>query len=101
MRVGFFQICGLLAILLLGWDVYDAIQTGDFAFAPLGQRWFQIDQMIGTGSLNLTQAVIQRFISTSLWDYAIQPVLTSGAVLTLIGIALITYIVSYSFRALK
>ncbi len=31
---------------------------------PLGQLWFEIDN----GSLNLVQAVIQRYIFPELWD---------------------------------
>lgn len=43
---------------------------------PLGELWFRLDP----GSLNLTQAVVERYIWEPLWDPAIASVLQLPAV---------------------
>lgn len=39
--------------------------------------------MLDAGSLNLVQAVVQRYLHPAVWDSGIQPVLTWPAVLVL------------------
>lgn len=61
----------LLAVMALGLAV--ALIT--FFSAPytatIGEAWFLWDH----GSLNLTQAVVQRYVSPSLWDQLVVPFL--------------------------
>ena len=61
---------------LIGW--YD---TGVFAPTAAGQLWFDIDR----SSLNLVQAVIQRYISAWLWQPVIATILLGWAVLVIGG----------------
>jgi hypothetical protein len=48
----------------------------------LGQLWYELNR----SSLNLTQAVVQRYLSPFLWDRIILPVLLCWAFAVLIGI---------------
>ena len=61
-------IAGLVVLArdLIGW-----IDTHTFAPIALGQLWFDLSP----GSLNLVQAVIQRYIHPFLWDPIILSVL--------------------------
>ncbi len=47
----------------------------------LGQRWYQIDQALGSATLNTLQAGIERRISVDLWDNVFAPLLLQPAVL--------------------
>ena len=62
------RLLGWLAILsglaVLARDVTIGIRTGDWTPIALGQLWYDIDR----SSLNLAQAVVQRYISPFLWD---------------------------------
>jgi len=80
--IGF--IFGALTIVVLaldGWRLYD---TGLYKPATLGATWAAVD----IASLNLSQAVVQRYVSAWLWDPAIQTVLAAPAwlVLAIIGV---------------
>ena len=68
------------ALVLLGWDGVSSLNNGTWGFAVLGQRWFEIDQALGTASLNILQAGIERSISVDLWDNIFAPVLLWPAV---------------------
>ena len=50
---------------------------GGLQLLPLGQVWFDVD----AGSLNLLQAVVERYISEALWDPVILTVLYWPAIL--------------------
>lgn len=59
----------LAGLVVLARDVIGWIDTHVFAPIALGQLWFDLS----SGSLNLVQAVVQRYIHPALWD----PVITS------------------------
>jgi hypothetical protein len=66
-----------------------ALAGAGFALAAggprLGEVWFALDPF----SLNLVQAVIQRYLHPALWDQVAVPVLLSSAVtVALVGAAL-------------
>jgi len=63
------------AVVALGADALASLEAGNIHLEPLGAVWFKID----VGSLNLTQAVIQRYVSPWLWDPAIQWLLAQPA----------------------
>lgn len=67
-------------LVLLGWDAVSSLSAGTWGFAVLGQRWFEIDQALGSGSLNTLQAGIERNVSVALWDNVFAPVLLWPAV---------------------
>jgi hypothetical protein len=72
----------VLARDLLGW-----LDTGIFAPIALGQLWFDL----APGSLNLAQAVVQRYLHPALWDPVVLSVLFlwASAFLILLGAVLV------------
>jgi len=77
--IGWFLL--FCALVLLGWDAVSSLSAGDWGFAVLGQRWFEIDQALGSATLNTLQAGIERNVSVDLWDNVVAPVLLWPAVL--------------------
>ena len=81
-----FRLLGLalliLAIAFLVRDLYHRLDSGLFEPVPLGQYWYGWSP----GTLNLTQAVVQRYVWPPLWDSFLQPLLELPAFLPL-GIA--------------
>jgi len=59
----------LAGLVVLARDLIGWIDTRVFAPIVLGQLWFDLS----AGSLNLVQAVVQRYLHPALWD----PVITS------------------------
>ena len=57
--------CG--AMIALGGDIWQAAVEGAWQPQALGQLWFTLD----SGSLNLTQAIVQRYLHPWLWDPAL------------------------------
>jgi hypothetical protein len=80
--IGF--LFGALTVAALALDGYRYYETNLYKPVTLGATWAAID----IGSLNLSQAVVQRYLSAWLWDPAIQTVLTAPAwlVLAIIGV---------------
>ncbi|HEV2548875.1 MAG TPA: hypothetical protein VGU20_16155 [Stellaceae bacterium] len=70
----------LSGIAVLARDIMVGVQTGVWAPIALGQLWFDIDR----SSLNLAQAVVQRYISPVLWDPVITGLLYCWAFLVLL-----------------
>ena len=54
----------MLAVVAIGADLLRFLDTGVFAFQSLGETWYRLDQ----DSLNLSQAIIQRYIWPAIWD---------------------------------
>ena len=77
----------LAGLAVLARDVFVSIDTGHWAPIALGQLWFDIDR----SSLNLIQAVVQRYIHPFLWDPAIVTVLLcwAFAVLMVLGLLIL------------
>ena len=77
------------ALVALGADALASLDAGDLRLDPLGAVWFKID----VASLNLAQAVIQRYVSPWLWDPAIQWLLAqpAAAVAAVPGAALLWF----------
>jgi hypothetical protein len=86
--------CGLILWRLIGWLLVlagAAVLARDIAayfdqhlWAPLalGQLWYDLDR----SSLNLAQAVIQRYVSPFLWDRIVVAVLLCWASLVLLAL---------------
>ena len=66
-----------LALVTLGYDLYRLSAGLGRGFSPLGQIWFDLHP----GSLNLVQAVIERYVWQPLWDPGIATILQWPAVL--------------------
>jgi hypothetical protein len=87
--IGWFLL--FCALVLLGWDAVSSLSAGDWGFAVLGQRWFEIDQALGSATLNTLQAGIERNVSVDLWDNVFAPLLLwpAVAVFVLPGLVLV------------
>ncbi|WP_018698403.1 hypothetical protein [Amorphus coralli] len=77
----------LLGAAAGAYDVYNSVQLDRNDSTSLGELWYALHP----GSLNVSQAVIQRQISPTLWDPYIQTLLVwpAWAVLGVLGIALL------------
>ncbi|AXO13309.1 MULTISPECIES: hypothetical protein [Thalassospira] len=79
----FFRALGWLllfaSIAVLVDDSITALQTGSFRLVAAGELWYRLD----TGSLNLLQSVIQRYISVWAWDTIFVPILLAPALVVL------------------
>ena len=69
----------IAALAVLAMDLAGMVEGSGFAAVPAGQLWYDI----GPGSLNLTQAVIERYIWVPLWDPALLTILQWPATLVL------------------
>jgi hypothetical protein len=65
----------LAAIAAAAHDMVAWYDTGTYQAMPLGQLWFELDK----ASLNLVQAVIQRYLVPELWDPVIVSLLLAPA----------------------
>ncbi len=54
----------IIGLLLGGGELVSSLQAGEWAPQLLGQLWFEFD----SESLNLTQAIVQRYLHPFLWD---------------------------------
>lgn len=73
--IGFF----LLFVTAAGYDTVRSVAAGGLRLSRLGELWFQISP----GTLNLAQALTQRYVSPYLWDPVIQTLLAWPAVVSL------------------
>ena len=53
-----------LAVVSLGYEATVAVEVGAWRAIPAGEVWFKLDN----SSLNLVQAVVQRYLHPFLWD---------------------------------
>ncbi len=60
-----------IALVSFVMDATKSIATSSWSFTPLGLIWFDLSP----GTLNASQAAIQRYISPFLWDPLIQGLL--------------------------
>jgi len=75
----------VLAAVVGGRDALIYFKTGSYAPTELGALWYQFDR----ASLNLVQAVIERYIHPILWQDVIFPFLVWPAWLVLGGLAVL------------
>lgn len=70
------RIIGLLfaaaAVMVAGIEMARSFQTGKWVITPLGKLWYDLSP----GSLNLTQAIVQRYLAPQVWEPGIVTVLT-------------------------
>ena len=65
----------LISIAIGGLELWDLSTTGRFSFSTWGELWYRLDP----GSLNLYQAMVERYISPGLWDDYLAPLLLEDA----------------------
>ena len=75
------------AFVALGFEYTQRPEGAPFEMQPLGQIWYELD----AGSLNLLQAVTERYLSDKLWDPVILNILYQPAFVVLLvpGLVLI------------
>ena len=57
-----------LALVFVIMDGAKILSSNSLVFTPLGQVWFDVDQALGTLTLNTLQAIVQRYLHPILWD---------------------------------
>lgn len=87
--IGWIFVVAAIAILVR--DIIAWIDTGALAVAATGELWFTLH----SGSLNLLQAITQRYIFPALWDPIFVTVLLWPA-FVVVGVP--GLILSYAFR---
>ncbi len=65
----------ILALAALAYELHASIQAGGYRMIEAGALWFSFD----VGSLNLAQAIVQRFIHPYLWDPVVAGMLQGPA----------------------
>ena len=76
-------------------DAMGAIDAGHLSLTPLGKVWFDLDP----SSLNLSQAIIQRYTLPEIWDPAIVTILNWPAIFVFAALGVFFIIVAGIFRA--
>jgi hypothetical protein len=84
-------ICLLCATIVAVRDGLIWFKTGTYPFIAGGELWYMID----VDSLNLAQAVVQRYLAPEVWDPGIQMVLLWPAAATFAGLGLILSVLFY------
>ena len=69
----------LLAFAAAGSEIFAAFEAKTYRFQAFGELWYMIDR----GSLDLFQAIVQRYIWPFLWDGVIAHILLMPAWLVL------------------
>jgi hypothetical protein len=82
-----------LALAALGYEVLLAAANGTWRMIAAGELWYALDR----NSLNLTQAITQRYLHPALWDPLIQSLLTWPA-WSLLGAPGVALVVALSGR---
>src|SRR5689334_194075 len=81
----------LAGLSVLVRDVLVWIDTKHWAPIALGQLWFDLDR----SSLNLVQAVVQRYIHPFLWDPVIVTILLCWAFAVLMALGVLILVLSW------
>ena len=89
--VGWILVC--LALAAFGYEVLVAAASGTWRMIAAGELWYALDR----GSLNIAQAITQRYLHPVLWDPILQSALTWPA-WSLLGAPGVTLVVALSGR---
>jgi protein-S-isoprenylcysteine O-methyltransferase Ste14 len=87
--IGWIAFLGGGAVLMR--DVLVWVDTKRWAPIALGQLWFDLNR----ASLNLVQAVVQRYVHPFLWDPIIVSILLCWAFAVLMGLGLVILTLSW------
>jgi hypothetical protein len=87
----------VLALVAAGRDGLLLWETGTYNAVTLGEIWYTVDR----ASLNLVQAVIERYLHPFLWQNVLFPLLYWPAWAVLIGFAVVFAVLSGRRRRRK
>jgi hypothetical protein len=90
--IGWIMLLAGLSVLVR--DVTAWFSTKIWAPIVVGQLWYELDR----SSLNLVQAVIQRYVSPFLWDRIILSFLLCWASAVLVGLGALVLVLSRARR---
>ena len=79
----------LAGVLALGADLVSSLASGTFAMKALGQFWYELHP----SSLNVLQAVVQRYLLPDFWDQVIVTLLLWPTWLVFAGLGGILFLV--------
>ena len=74
-----------VAVILAVVDATRSIAASDLVLTPLGTSWFAVSP----GTLNLAQAMVQRYVFPALWDPVIVTILTLPGFVVFLVLALL------------
>ena len=83
-----------LGLAVFARDVWIFLESGAVAMTPVGQIWYALHP----GSLNLVQAVVERYLHPVLWDPVIFSILLLPAALLFLAIGIVLALVFRSRR---
>ena len=80
-----------IAILAAVVDALQSVAIGRVVLSPLGATWFEFH----ADSLNVSQAVIQRYVHPIIWDPIIQWILLQPTLAVFLVLSFLFYILAY------
>jgi hypothetical protein len=83
-----------VAVILAVIDATNSVAAGVLVASPLGQSWYSVSP----STLNLAQAVIQRYTLPVVWDPVMIWILTLPGFVVFAALALIFYIIGHKPR---
>jgi hypothetical protein len=87
----------LAALAVAGWELLAPDPVVGLHLRPAGELWFRLN----VGSLNLMQAVVERYIWPPLWDPGVVSILQLPALLVFAVPGLVLLIVCHGRRGLR
>ena len=89
-------MAALIMALVAGvYDIVLSSHAGKAVITPLGKVWFDLD----SGSLNLVQALVERYLGPGAWDPWISTVLQWPAWAVFAGLAIFLALITRIMRA--
>jgi hypothetical protein len=93
--LGWFLVLAALAVA--GWELLAPDPASGIGLRPAGELWFSLS----VGSLNLMQAVIERYIWPALWDPGVVSILQLPALLVFAVPGLLLLIACFGRRSFR
>tara|TARA_R110002126_G_scaffold258315_7_gene401272 strand:- start:850 stop:1170 length:321 start_codon:yes stop_codon:yes gene_type:complete len=84
-----------IAIIAAVVDALQSVAQGKLSLTPLGATWFNFH----SDSLNLSQALIQRYVHPFVWDPIMQWILLQPTLIIFLVLSLIFYMISYKRKS--
>ena len=79
----------LMGLGALGYDLMILLEKGTFKMSVWGELWYELHP----GSLNLYQALIERYVHPAIWDQFLAPLLLYKAfyLFAITGLVMVTF----------